>query len=114
MKLISVSSLLYYVKDLAKTQEFYESAGFHFDKDKDKVITYLNWFSIEFREAKGPTDNNSGEYVYIKVNDVDEISKRLKSKGILPEGEPKDVGGGIKELQICDPDGYRLTFFQKK
>ncbi len=114
MKLISVSSLLYYVKDLEVTQKFYEDIGFHFDKDKDKVITYLNWFSIEFREQHEPTTNDCGEYVYVKVDSVDEMVERLKSKGITPEGEPKDVGGGVTELVVRDPDGYKLTFFQKK
>ncbi len=114
LKLISVSSLLYYVQDLQKTQEFYEALGFHFDKSKDKVVTYINWFSIEFRQADKTTNNNSGEFVYIKVNDTAEMYKSLESKGIKPEGEPKDAPGGIKELQVRDPDGYGLTFFEKK
>ncbi len=114
MKLISVSSLLYYVNDLAKTQEFYEAIGFQFDKGKGRVVTYLNWFSIEFREAKNPTNNDSGEFVYIKVDSIDDLVQRLESKGIKPDGEPKDVGGGIRELQVRDPDGYKLTFFAKK
>lgn len=114
MKLISVSSLLYYVSDVAKTQKFYEDVGFHFDKSKEKVITYLNWFSIEFREKAGGGTNDSGEYVYIKVDSVDEMLDRLKSRGIQPEGEPQDVGGGVTELIVRDPDGYKLTFFQKK
>ncbi len=114
MKLISVSSLLYYVKDIGKSQEFYEAVGFHFDRDKDRVVTYLNWFSIELREAKQPMSNDCGEFVYIKVDSVDEMKARLESKSIKPEGDPKDVGGGIKELQVRDPDGYRFTFFEKK
>ena len=99
---------------MAKTQEFYESLGFQFDRDKTRVVTYLNWFSIEFREAKQPADNNCGEFVYIKVDSIDELLEKLASKSIKPEGEPKDVGGGVTELQVKDPDGYNLTFFQKK
>lgn len=114
MKLISVSSLLYYVKDTEVTQEFYEKLGFHFDKGKDKVITYLNWFSIEFRQQEKLGDNNCGEFVNIKVDSVEEMYERLKTKGIDSVGEPKDVGGGKKELHVRDPDGYNLIFFQKK
>src|SRR5882762_1598002 len=114
MKLISVSSLLYYVKDLAQTQEFYESLGFKFDRDTTRVVTYLNWFSIEFRQQEEETDNNSGEFVYVKVDSIDELLERLQEKGREPDGEPKEVGGGVTELQVRDPDGYRLTFFQKK
>jgi len=105
---------LYYVKDTEATQEFYEKLGFHFDKGKDKVITYLNWFSIEFRKLENLSDNKCGEFVNIKVDNVDEMYERLKSSGIKPEGEPKDVGGGIKELFVRDPDGYNLIFFQKR
>ncbi len=114
MKLISVSSLLYYVKDINKTKEFYENLGFFFDKKADRVVTYLNWFSIEFQQADKEMTNDCGEFVYVKVDSVDEMLKRLESKDIKPEGEPKDVGGGVKELQVRDPDGYRLTFFEKK
>jgi len=114
MKLISVSSLLYYVNDIDKSKEFYEAFGFHFDRDKDRVVTYLNWFSIELRKSDKPIDNDCGEYVYIKVDSVDEMKARLESKGIKLGGEPKDVGGGVRELQVRDPDGYRFTFFEKK
>lgn len=114
MKLISVSSLLYYVKDIDKTKEFYEKLGFFFDKKPDKVVTYLNWFSIEFRQADKQMTNDCGEFVYVKVDSVEEMQKRLESKGIKPESSPTAVGGGVKELQVRDPDGYRLTFFEKK
>lgn len=114
MKLISISSLTYYVSDIAKTKEFYEAVGFQFDRKADKVITYLNWFSIEFRQQEGPANNNCGEYVNIKVDSVDEMAERLQNKGIQPEGQPKDVGGGVRELLVRDPDGYKLVFFQKK
>ena len=113
MKLISVSSLLYYVNDLEKTQKFYEDVGFQFDKGKDKVVTYLNWFSIEFRQADQP-QQDSGELVYIKVDSVEEMLERLKARGITPEGEPQNVGAGVTELLVRDPDGYKLVFFQKK
>ncbi len=114
MKLISVSSLLYYVSDLEKTQKFYEDVGFHFDKGKDRVVTYLNWFSIEFRKRTETTNNDCGEYVYVKVDSVSEMLERLVSKGIEPEGEPQQVGGGVTELIVRDPDGYKLVFFEKK
>ena len=114
MKLISVSSLLYYVNDIDKSKEFYEAFGFHFDRDKDRVVTYLNWFSIEFRQATEPTNNDCGELVYIKVDSVAEMQERLAAKGIKPEGEPKNVGGGATEMIVCDPDGYKLVFFEKK
>ena len=114
MKLISVSSLLYYVSDLEKSKSFYEAAGFNFDKSTDsRVVTYLNWFSIELRKAEGPVSSNSGEYVYVKVDSVDELKARLESKG-HETGEPESAGAGVTELQVSDPDGYKLMFFQKK
>ncbi len=114
MKIISVSSLLYYVSDPAKTQEFYEKLGFQFDKSKDTIITYVNWFSIEFRRTEGRTATNSGERVNIKVDNIDELYQRVQSNKIECEGGPKDIGGGVKEVTISDPDGYKLVFFSKK
>lgn len=114
MKLVSVSSLLYYVKDIDKTKEFYEAIGFQFDNKAEKIITYLNWFSIEFRQQNKTTNNNCGESVNIKVDSVDELFASLQAKGIKPEGVPQAVGGGIKELLVHDPDGYNLVFFEKK
>jgi predicted enzyme related to lactoylglutathione lyase len=114
MKLISISSLLYYVTDIDKTKQFYEDVGFIVENKSGKVITYLNWFSIEFRPAAKPVNSDCGELVYIKVDSVEEMQKRLLDKGINPDGEPQDVGGGVKELHVKDPDGYKLVFFQKK
>ncbi len=114
MKLISVSSLLYYVTDLQATKEFYEAIGFQFN-NPDKMITYLNWFSIEFRQADEPLDTKGcGEYVYIKVDKLEDMLARLQGKSIKAASDIKDVGGGVRELQVQDPDGYQLTFFDKK
>ena len=42
------------------------------------------------------------------------MNEKLKKNGINPEDEPQDVSGGVRELRVRDPDGYKLVFFEKK
>jgi len=49
MKMISVSGIVCYVKDTAKTAAFYEALGFQFSKrEPDHVSIHLNWFWMDF------------------------------------------------------------------
>jgi hypothetical protein len=38
----------------------------------------------------------------------------LRSKGITPAGEPEFGPTGNRELVLCDPDGYKPRFLEKK
>ncbi len=118
MKLKSISGVAYYVKDLAKTAEFYEALGFRFGKQENGALTvYVNWFWIEFHATDSNQQTSSvtgtGPLVYVAVDSVDEYNQELITKGIKPLGEPTDSAMGRRELLVTDPDGYRLVFFQK-
>lgn len=52
-----------------------------------------------------------GIAIYLQVTDVDDYAKRTKAKGIKPLLSPRSQFYGIRELQLDDPDGYRLIFF---
>ena len=111
-KIKSISALVFYVKDLDKTQKFYEDLGFRFEEKKgDYLKAYINWFWVEFYEgsAKG-----AGAYIQLSVDDVDEFYKEMTAKGVKPEHEPKDIPAGRREFLLKDPDNYPLVFFQKK
>lgn len=116
----SISSLLFFVKDLEATKKFYETLGFNVTKDKGMVTFRVNWFEMNFidrehSEFKSGFDGELGRgmFVYIKVDDVDSFYKKIIKKGIKPVGEPKDWDWGNREFVIKDPDGYRLVFFTK-
>lgn len=113
----SVSGIVCYVKDIARTAEFYKILGFRFGKNEpDQVSVYLNWFWIEFRPQgkKVKLNNeNTGLFVYIKVENTDDFYKGLLAKGLKPLSEPKSFPSGNREFCLPDPDGYKLVFFQK-
>jgi catechol 2,3-dioxygenase-like lactoylglutathione lyase family enzyme len=75
MKVNSISGLTCYVKDLARTAEFYETIGFRRGKEEPGRATfYVNWFFVTFvaqdqeddpewrREAKLKT-KGSGQFL---------------------------------------------------
>jgi catechol 2,3-dioxygenase-like lactoylglutathione lyase family enzyme len=49
MQVNSISGLTCYVKDLARTAEFYETIGFRRGKEEPGRATfYVNWFFVTF------------------------------------------------------------------
>lgn len=124
-KLGSISGIVAYVKDPAKTAEFYEKLKFIvYREEKDRVSARVNWFWIdfhqiarekntEFQKEANLEPKGAGEWLYVSVNDVDEYYKELLSKGLKPSSEPRDWPWGNREFAIRDPDGYKLVFFQK-
>jgi catechol 2,3-dioxygenase-like lactoylglutathione lyase family enzyme len=126
MKPNSISGITYYVQDLAKTAEFYETLGFRRGKEEsDRVTFYVNWFFVTFiapdqdadaearKEAKARA-KGIGQFLYIKVDDIQDFHKAVVKAGMKPEGEPEVQASGNREFVLRDPDGYKLTFFQKK
>lgn len=112
-------------KDTAKTAEFYEALGFQFNnREPGHVSIRLNQFWIDFhpqdkedkpefqKEANYET-KGAGQFLYIKVEDVDEFYAGVLAKGLKPSSEPRDWPWGNREFALRDPDGYKLVFFQK-
>ena len=126
MKPNSISGITYYAKDLTSTAEFYETLGFRRGKEEsDRVTFYVNWFFVTFiapdqeadaearKEAK-LSDKGAGQFLYIKVDDIEDFHKEVVAAGMKPEGEPEVQASGNREFVLRDPDGYKLAFFQKK
>ena len=125
MKVSSVSGLVFLVKDLDVTAKFYDKLGFRFGKRTDNRLTvYVNWFSVDFVTVskddkpvvqKEDSLANKGADVYIMVSVliVDEFYAEAIKEGFKPLGEPETKPTGKREFIILDPDGYKLTFFQK-
>ena len=125
MEMKSVSGLVCYVKDIAKTADFYEALGFRIDKrEADHLSVGLNWFWMdfhpqdkedkpEFQREANLENKGAGMFVYIKVADVDAFYKGVVDKGLKPSSEPRDWPWGNREFVLRDPDGYKLVFFNK-
>jgi catechol 2,3-dioxygenase-like lactoylglutathione lyase family enzyme len=125
MKLKSVAGLVCYVKDTAKTAEFYDALGFHFDKrEPDHLSIRLNWFwidfhsqdkedKLEFQKEANLKNKGAGLFLYISVDDVDEFYEGVLAKGLKPSSQPRNWPWGNREFALRDPDGYKLIFFKR-
>jgi catechol 2,3-dioxygenase-like lactoylglutathione lyase family enzyme len=125
MKPNSISGISCYVEDLSRTAEFYEALGFRRGKEEsDRVTFYVNWFFVTFvaqdqeddselREAE-LSNKGAGQFLHVKVDDVEDFYKGVRSNGMQPEAEPQLRASGNRDFVLRDPDGYKLVFFQKK
>ena len=98
----SISGIICYVKNVAKSSRFYETLGFTFrKKDPGHATAYLNWFWIdfvlkdketrrEFRRQAKLANSGAGVFVYIDVEDADRFHKSILSKGPKPSTESHD------------------------
>lgn len=119
MKVNSIAGVTCYVKDLARTADFYETIGFRRGKEEsDRATFYVNWFFVTFvaqdRDEDEASTKGAGMSVYIKVDDIADYHKAVVAQDLKPEGEPAKAPSGNREFALRDPDGYRLVFFQKK
>jgi catechol 2,3-dioxygenase-like lactoylglutathione lyase family enzyme len=113
MKVNSIAGITCHVQDLARAAEFYETIGFRRGKEMpDRVTFYVNWFFVTL--VADDQTGGDGLSVYIKVDDIDEFHAGLLANGLEPAGEPERLPSGDREFALRDPDGYNLTFFQKK
>ncbi len=116
----SISSLLFFSKNLKRTSEFYKALGFKPEIKDSMVSFYVNWFSVNFIDKKHSEfksgfegDLGRGMFIYMKVDDVDKFYKFVLKKGIKPASIPRDWPWRNREFVVKDPDGYRLVFFNK-
>jgi hypothetical protein len=114
-----------YVKDIAKTVDFYEKRCFEFKlKDSTRATAYINWWWIDFHKVNAadaprwhvsPNADNAeiGALFYFSVDNVPQAYDELIRKRLQPSNEPIELRGN-KEFMVFDPDGYRLVFFKRK
>lgn len=114
-KLVSISGMIYRVKDTHKTAEFYKKLGFIITKQEEDLVSIrLNWFWVDFIKAGDhQSTGHDTQYLYVSVDDVDDMYKELKAKGFKTT-KPEDFSLGRRETALSDPDGYKLVLFTKK
>jgi catechol 2,3-dioxygenase-like lactoylglutathione lyase family enzyme len=116
MKISSISGLVYPVRDLDRTAEFYQTLGFRPGKREDRQVTcYVNWFWVTFTldgYETGP-EPGSGPTLYLKVDDIDDFYGAVLAHGLTPSSEPRKTRTGRREFVLVDPDGHQLAFFTK-
>jgi lactoylglutathione lyase len=117
------------ITDPAKSREFYEALGFHFNRDMDIVrngeLEATNYFySIGDQEnVLELTFNHDGRsydlgdaygHIALGVDDLDATLAALAEQGIEPERPPYQVReGGSRICFVRDPDQYRIELIER-
>ena len=117
-KVLGVAHLAVYVKDLAKTRQFYEDFlgyGEPFTlPNKDKTGTRIVFIKVnehQYFEIFNEADRGEGQLNHISfyTDNADQMYRYLKSKGIEVMGDKGSVGKGQtgnKNFNVQDPDGH--------
>lgn len=115
-----VDSLLLFVSDLKKSQEFYSALNFTISQSDNKSFKaasgdFIFWCfdqnqAVYKKDAK-VEPKGVGVFIYLRVNDVDKFHTYLIEKNLTPSGQPTDQPWGNREFAIKDPDGYRIIVY---
>jgi catechol 2,3-dioxygenase-like lactoylglutathione lyase family enzyme len=54
---------------------------------------------------------NDGIGLYLEVDDVDAVCRRLAERGVTFDQSPEDMGWGWRHAYLRDPDGHRLSIY---
>jgi catechol 2,3-dioxygenase-like lactoylglutathione lyase family enzyme len=117
-KILGVAHMAVYVKDLAKTRQFYEKflgLGEPFtlpDKDnKGTRIVFIKVNDYQYFEIFNEADRGEGQLNHISLytDSADRMYSYLKSKGVEVMADKGSVGKGKtgnKNFNVKDPDGH--------
>jgi len=117
-KVLGVAHMAVYVKDLAKTRQFYEQfMGFGEPftlpaKDgKGTRIVFVKVNDYQYFEIFNEADRGEGQLNHISfyTSDADQMYAYLKSKGVAVMSDKGSVGKGQtgnKNFNVQDPDGH--------
>jgi uncharacterized glyoxalase superfamily protein PhnB len=110
------------VNDLEKSLAWYRDVlGFGVEElwkdDKGKVMgVSLKAGDVSFMigqdDWKKGRDRNKGEgfRIYCETKkSVDDLAKRIESKGGRLDQGPKDQPWGVRDISLTDPDGFKIT-----
>ncbi|MGE5392227.1 MAG: VOC family protein [Candidatus Saccharibacteria bacterium] len=116
----AVNSILFYSSDTGKTAEFYRTLGFTVGERFGSVTAALNGFELvfvdknkaEFQKEAQTDPKGVGVFLYVQVDDVDQVHRSLVDKGVFAS-TPRNWPWGNREFVVKDPDGYKLIFYRK-
>ena len=121
MKLVTFSTSIA-VKDIHASKEFYEHLGFVvFGGDIEKNYLIMKNEKTLIGLFQGMFENNiltfnpgldENAKTLDSYNDVREIQKHLKSKGIKIENEADESTSGPASFVVMDPDGNAILIDQ--
>ena len=117
-KLLSHASPIWIVRDMQRALDFYEQQlGFTINFKWQDPPTYATMsrddIGIHLTLADDlPENYKSTSSLFIFVHDVDQVWKELQSKDVTFLDEIGDREYQMRDFDIVDPDGNRITFGQ--
>src|SRR6204780_675339 len=104
--------------DMARTVEHYQRLGFTFSApgsagppgEASFAIGERDGVSLHFALKPDHDPSRTATWVYISVEDADELSAELDASGASQGRTPRDTDYKMRELAHIDPDGNMLLF----
>ncbi|MTB49596.1 glyoxalase/bleomycin resistance/extradiol dioxygenase family protein [Lewinella sp. W8] len=104
------------VNDLQRSLTFYtDHLGFEVSFLWEDPATYAILRAGEFtlhlsqRDSPVPEGTEAGRLLYLFVHDVDAMHQRLVDKGARLSGPPERQAYRMRDFEVWDPDGHRIT-----
>jgi predicted enzyme related to lactoylglutathione lyase len=113
--LLGLRTAVYYVTDLGRAKDWYESAlGISPYFDEPFYVGFnVGGFEFGLHPAEpGSPSGRGGAVPYWGVENLDAAWKRLLGLGGKPHSEPQDVGEGIRVAAVGDPFGNLLGLIE--
>ena len=108
-----LSHLFVHVTSLEATRHFYvDFLGLELLREEEGYLRVGggDGFHIGFEERDWADVGAPGIEISIRVDDVDEVYRRLRAEH-LDVGRPDDQEWGARTAWLRDPDGYRLSIW---
>ena len=112
MQVQSISAVTLAVSDMARSVQFYRSAGFQLlygSPDADFTSFQAGQGYLNLTLQKHYEAHWWGRAIFY-VADVDAAYQHIVSAGLSPDTPPADAPWGERYFHLTDPDGHELSF----
>jgi catechol 2,3-dioxygenase-like lactoylglutathione lyase family enzyme len=102
------------VADLERARWFWtEAIGLELLEDRGPYIRVGggSGFAIGIEQAAQSHVSPQGPEITVRVDDVNEVAKRLRALGVEIIEGPADQPWGARHAWLCDPDGRRMSIY---
>lgn len=113
-----LNHVLLYVADVERALEFYEARlGFgHIEVDLPgyaRLIAPEGDATIGLHRASADTTPpwNEGVRLYLEVENLDDVCRKLAEQGVPFDQMPEDMQWGWRHAYLKDPDGHLLSLY---
>jgi uncharacterized glyoxalase superfamily protein PhnB len=83
--------------------------GFRWEEPASYVVTHKDG-NVSIHFSKTEKKDLQPNLLYIFCNDVDVVYSELKENGVEHIPKPEDQDYGMRDFEVVDPWGNRLTF----